>query len=81
MEWLDQGWLTVGVIVGLALLFNIGLLYAVLSGSTKTHLKIMERILERARNPWQREDEDLRELNARTRRLQAEPEKSGDDSG
>lgn len=81
MEWLDRGWLTVGVIVGLALLFNIGLLYAMLSGSAKTQLKMLQRILERGRNPWQREEDDLRELNARSRRLQAEREKSEDGSG
>ena len=81
MEWLDRGWLTVGVIVGLVLLFNIGLLYAMLSGSTKTQLKMLQRILERGRNPWQREDDDLRELNARSRRLQAGSDKGVDDSG
>ena len=81
MAWLEQGWLTVGVIVGLVLLFNFGVLYAVLSGSAKSHLKILERILRYRRNPWQREDDDLRELHVRSRRLQAEPENGTDDNG
>lgn len=79
MEWLDRGWLAVGVIGGLVVLFNLGLLYALLSGSAQTQLDMLRRIARQARHPWRRENEALLELRKRALRLIPDDEVAADD--
>lgn len=79
MEWLDRGWLAVALIGGLVVLLNLGLLYALLSGSAQSQLDMLRRLAQQARHPWRRENEALHELRQRALRLIPEDEVPADD--
>lgn len=80
MPEIDRGLLIVLLIVGLVILVNIGLLYGMLSGSTRQQFEMLRRAAQRARNPWSEEDDDLKELRGRIARLQSrEPSEADPD--
>lgn len=81
MEWFQEGWGMVGLIVVVVVLFNLGLIYSLLSGSAAEQWDMVRRIAERSRNPWQREDEALKELRERADRLRPKTEKGADGPG
>lgn len=81
MEWLTGGWGIIGLILAVIVLFNIGLIYALLSGSAAAQWDMLRRIASRSRNPWQREDEALRELHERAKRLGGDPDARVDEAG
>lgn len=68
---IEQGTLLVILIVGAVLLFNVGLLYGLMSGSTRQQIDMLRRAARKARNPWAAEDEALRDLHGRVGRLGA----------
>lgn len=78
MAWLDGDWITVALIILAVVLFNVGLLYSLLSGSARTQWDMLRRLAQRSRNPWQREDDALRELRSRSARLNPSPPEDPD---
>lgn len=74
----EEGTLLVIVIVGAILLFNIGLLYGLMSGSTRQQIEMIRRAARKARNPWAAEDEALRDLHGRVARLGTSGSAEGD---
>lgn len=67
---LSSGWGIVLLIAGGVVLFNLGLIYAVLSGSAATQVQILRKVADKARSPWREEEDDLKDLRERIRRLQ-----------
>lgn len=65
----DNGILLVVVIIVLVLLFNVGLIFGLYSGSTQRQIEMLRKAARRARNPWEREDRDLRDLHDRVSEL------------
>lgn len=61
----ESGWGVVALIGLAVLLFNVGLIYGLLSGSTQEQIEMMRRIAQRARNPWQPANKALDELHER----------------
>lgn len=78
MAWFDGDWITVALILLAVVLFNVGLLYSLLSGSARTQWDMLRRLAQRSRNPWQREDDDLRKLRSRSARLNPVPPEDPD---
>lgn len=78
MAWFDGDWITVALIILAVVLFNVGLLYSLLSGSARTQWDMLRRLAQRSRNPWQREDDALRELRSRSARLNSVPPEDPD---
>lgn len=62
---LEDGVLIVVVILVLVALLNVGLIYGLLSGSTRRQIDMLRKAARRARNPWEREDRDLQDLHQR----------------
>jgi hypothetical protein len=56
------------VAVGIVLI-NVGIIYALLTGSAQQQLEIFGRIFRQARRPWSGEDESLKDLRERVQRL------------
>lgn len=78
MAWFDGDWITVALIILAVVLFNVGLLYSLLSGSARTQWDMLRRLAQRSRNPWQRGDDALRELRSRSARLKPVPPEDPD---
>lgn len=78
----EQGTLLVILIIGAIVLFNIGLLYGLMSGSTRQQIEMIRRAARKARNPWAAEQEALQDLRGRVARLgtsgsgEADPDES-----
>jgi hypothetical protein len=69
-ELITSGWGVVLLIGGAAILFNVGLIYAVLSGSASKQIEMFRRITQRARNPWKDAEDSLIELRNRMSRME-----------
>lgn len=76
---LESGWGIVALIGLVVLLFNIGLIYGLLSGATQQQIDMLRRITRRARNPWQPTNQSLDELHERVSRLAAGEAEAADD--
>lgn len=81
IEWLQDGWGILTVIVAVVVLFNVGLIYSLISGSAAAQWDMVRRIAERSRNPWRQEDRDLQELRQRAERLRQDSEEHADENG
>lgn len=81
IEWLQDGWGILTVIVAVVVLFNVGLIYSLISGSAAAQWDMVRRIAERSRNPWRQEDRDLQELRQRAERLRQDSEEHVDENG
>lgn len=66
---IENGTLTVVIIIAIVVLFNAGLVYGLLSGSAHEQIEMLRRIARRARNPWEPEDRALEDLHDRVVRL------------
>lgn len=66
---IDRGALIVIIVVAAVVLINVGLLYGLLSGSTRQQIDMLRRVARRARNPWAAENEALRNLHGRVAKL------------
>lgn len=80
IEWLQDGWGILTVIVAVVVLFNVGLIYSLISGSAAAQWDMVRRIAERSRNPWRQEDRDLQELRQRAERLRQDSEEHVDEN-
>ncbi|MFP3852969.1 MAG: hypothetical protein ACLFWD_01605 [Anaerolineales bacterium] len=54
------------------ILLNLGIIYALLTGSAQRQLEVFHRLVANARRPWQAEDKSLSELRDRIEHLQPE---------
>jgi hypothetical protein len=67
----ERGLLVIGLILILVILFNVVLYFAFTSRSTRQQLRMLGKLAQRARNPWQSEDEALAELRKRITELES----------
>ncbi len=67
----------IALIGGGIILLNIGIIYALLTGSAQEQLNIVGRIFKKARQPWSDEDEALGDLRKRVERLTAPEDPAG----
>jgi hypothetical protein len=65
-----RGLWVIGVILVLVIVFNVILYYAFSSRSTRHQLRLLSRLMQRAKNPWQSQDETLSELRERVQKLE-----------
>jgi len=72
LDGLDGGWIAV-LVIGAIVLFNLGLIYGLLSGSVQQQIDMLRRAASQARHPWAREDEALDALHQRAERLRGSP--------
>jgi hypothetical protein len=61
------------VAVGI-ILINVGIIYALLTGSAQQQLEIFGRIFRQARRPWAGENKSLEDLRERVQRLTEDQE-------
>ncbi len=67
-----EGILLACIILGLVVLFNVGLMYSLLRSDPNHPIAILGKAARRARSPWQEEDEGLAELRRRVDSLRAD---------
>ncbi len=72
----ESGWFWIALVLLGVLVFNVGLIYGLLSGSLQRQVEILRRLAQRARHPWQREDEALADLHNRAGRLRQQAEET-----
>lgn len=60
---MDRALLVVCLTVGAVILFNVMIYLSLRRGKGVTSVDLMRRAARRARNPWQDEDDALRELS------------------
>lgn len=60
---MDRALLVVCLTVGAVILFNVMIYLSLRRGKGVTSVDLMRRAAQRARNPWQDEDDALRELS------------------
>ncbi len=77
---LDRGVLILCVIIGAVILFNVSLIYSLMSGGARQQLDLLSRAARRARSPWQAEDRALDELRAAVDRLETQ-RRDAEDNG
>ncbi len=74
----DRGVLILCVIIGVVILFNVSLVYSLLSGGARQQLDLLSRAAHRARSPWQAEDQALDELRAAVDQLETQRQEAKD---
>ncbi len=72
----ESGYLIVCIVIVLVVLFNVGLIFSLTSPATREQLRLLTKLAQRSRNPWQSQNEDLSELRDRIAKL----EKPDDDT-
>ena len=60
---LDRAFLVIILTVGAVILFNVIIYLSVRRGNEVTTIDLMRKAARRARNPWQDEDDALKELS------------------
>ncbi|HUV28403.1 MAG TPA: hypothetical protein VMW34_13660 [Anaerolineales bacterium] len=60
---LDRAFLVIVLTVGAVILFNVIIYLSVRRGNEVTTIDLMRKAARRARNPWQDEDDALKELS------------------
>jgi hypothetical protein len=61
----ESAYLIVCIVIVLVVLFNVGLIFSLTSPATREQLRLLTRLVQRSRNPWQSQDDDLSELRDR----------------
>jgi hypothetical protein len=61
----ESAYLIVCIVIVLVVLFNVGLIFSLTSPATREQLRLLTRLVQRSRNPWKSQDDDLSELRDR----------------
>ena len=69
MSQLSSDQIIIGLVALGILLFNIGIVYAFLTGSAQRQFSVLRKLFRGAQRPWGREDDSLKELRQRVERL------------
>ncbi len=66
----SKGIVIVCIILVLVVLFNIGLIISLTSPATREQLRMLTKLAQRARNPWQSQNDGFSELRDRVAKLE-----------
>lgn len=66
----SKGILIVCIILLLVVLFNVGLIVSLTSPATREQLRMFTKLAQRARNPWQSQNDGFSELRDRVAKLE-----------
>ena len=61
----ESGYLIVCIVIVFVVLFNVGLIFSLTSPATREQLRLLTRLVQRSRNPWKSQDEEMSELRDR----------------
>lgn len=73
---MDRAFLVVCLTVGAVVLFNVMIYLSLRRGNEVTTIDLLRKAAQRARNPWQDEDDALQELSDLVAGLRANREQS-----
>jgi hypothetical protein len=68
----ESGYLIVCIVIVLVVLFNVGLIFSLTSPATREQLRLLTRLVQRSRNPWQSQDEEMSELRDRVAKFETQ---------
>lgn len=75
---MPEAWIVATCLILLIIGVNLGLLAALRHRNVHNQFESLSRAIRRARQPWQEEDEQLKELSRRVADLQTHPASTGE---